>query len=80
MDCWHMYCIDEWNGGRPAGTEKWIGEGKLEMPTSIAAEEQLVFQVESYPTGMQIQNIRSLHSAARLRTYAKKTFCISKPP
>ncbi len=58
MDCWHMYEIDEWNGGRPAGLEKWIGEGKLEMPTTIAAEEQLIFQVETYPTGMQIQNIR----------------------
>ena len=43
MDCWHMYFIDEWNGGRPAGTEKWIGEGKLEMRTTIAAEEQLIF-------------------------------------
>ena len=58
MDCWHMYATDEWNGGRPAGVEKWIGEGKLELGTSIAAEEQLIFQVESYPTGMQIQNIR----------------------
>src|SRR2546423_2136941 len=55
MDCWHMYFIDEWNGGRPAGTEKWIGEGKLEMATSIAAQEQPVFQGESYPTRMQIQ-------------------------
>jgi hypothetical protein len=66
MDCWHMYCIDEWNGGRPAGVEKWIGEGKLELATSIAAEEQLIFQCESYPTGMQIQNIRLVAEAMGL--------------
>ncbi|MEA2626468.1 MAG: hypothetical protein QOD06_2513 [Candidatus Binatota bacterium] len=58
MDAWHMYPIDEWNGGRPAGVEKWIREGMLELPTTIAAEEQMIFQVETYPTGMQIQNIR----------------------
>lgn len=66
MDCWHMYFIDEWNGGRPAGMEKFIREGMLELGTSIAAEEQLIFQVESYPTGMQIQNIRLASEAMGL--------------
>ena len=36
-DAWHMYMIDEWNGGRPAGVEQWIGEGKLEVGIPIAA-------------------------------------------
>jgi hypothetical protein len=69
MDCWHMYFIDEWNGGRPAGVEKWIREGMLEFPVTIAGEEQLVFQVESYPTGMQIQNIRLAAEAMGLGTW-----------
>src|ERR1039457_4469616 len=51
MDFWHYYMIDEWNGGRPAGLQKWIKEGMLELPTSIAGEEQLIFQVEQFPTG-----------------------------
>ena len=34
MDVWHYYMIDEWNGGRPAGLEKWIREGMLELPVS----------------------------------------------
>ena len=58
FDYWHMYATDEWNGGRPAGVEEWIGEGKLELPTSIAGSEQLIFQVESYPTGCMVQNVR----------------------
>ena len=57
-DAWHMYMIDEWNGGRPAGVEEWIGEGKLELPIPIAAEEQLIFQVEMYPAGIMVQNIK----------------------
>jgi len=58
FDFWHMYPTDEWQGGRPAGVEKWIGEGKLELATSIAGSEQLIFQVESYPTGCMVQNVR----------------------
>ena len=57
-DAWHMYMIDEWNGGRPAGVAEWIGEGKLELPIPIAAEEQLIFQVEMYPAGIMVQNIK----------------------
>ena len=57
-DAWHMYMIDEWNGGRPCGVEQWIGEGKLELPIPIAAEEQLIFQVEMYPAGIMVQNIK----------------------
>ncbi|MGH2578747.1 MAG: hypothetical protein ACRDG9_13525, partial [Actinomycetota bacterium] len=57
-DAWHMYMIDEWNGGRPAGVAEWIGEGKLELPVPIAAEEQLIFQVEMYVAGIMVQNIK----------------------
>ena len=58
MDFWKYYMIDEWNGGRPAGLEKWISEGMLELPTTIAGEEQLIFQVEQFPTGAMVQNMR----------------------
>jgi hypothetical protein len=44
FDFWHTYLIDEWNGGRPAGTEKWIKEGMLELPSTIAASEQGILQ------------------------------------
>ncbi|HEY3239987.1 MAG TPA: hypothetical protein VGL92_10515 [Acidimicrobiia bacterium] len=57
-DAWHMYMIDEWNGGRPAGVAEWVGEGKLELPVPIAAEEQLIFQVEMYSAGIMVQNIK----------------------
>ncbi len=69
FDFWHMYPIDEWNGGRPAGVEKWIGEGKLELATTIAAEEQLIFQVEQYPIGCMIQNVRLAAESLGLGTW-----------
>src|ERR1035441_2768624 len=56
--CWQSYLIDEWNGGRPAGTEKWIKEGMLELPSTIAASEQGILQGESYPVGCMVQNMR----------------------
>ncbi len=58
FDFWHTYLIDEWNGGRPAGTEKWIKEGMLELPNTIAASEQGLLQSESYPVGCMVQNMR----------------------
>lgn len=58
FDSWAVYPIDEFNGNRPAGVEPWIGEGKLELPVPIAAFDQLWFQVEQYPAGMMVQNIR----------------------
>jgi hypothetical protein len=76
MDYWHMYEVDEWNGGRPAGLEKWIGEGKLEMPTTIAGEEQLIFQVEQYPTGCMMQNMRLASEAMGLGAWV---FCGFNP-
>jgi len=69
FDSWHMYPIDEWNGGRPAGVEKWVREGMLELGTTIAAEEQLIFQVEQYPTGCMVQNIRLAAESLGLGTW-----------
>jgi hypothetical protein len=76
MDFWHMYPIDEWNGGRPAGVEKWVREGMLELATTIAAEEQLIFQVENYPTGCMMQNIRLASEAMGLGAWV---FCGFNP-
>jgi hypothetical protein len=76
MDVWHFYMIDEWNGGRPAGLEKWIGEGKLELPSTIAGEEQLIFQVEQFPIGCMVQNIRLATEAMGLGAWV---FCGFNP-
>jgi len=76
MDCWHYYPIDEWNGGRPAGVEKWIKEGMLELPTPIAAEEQLIFQVEQFPIGCMVQNMRLAVEAMGLGAWV---FCGFNP-
>ncbi|HYL60663.1 MAG TPA: hypothetical protein VEU51_17490 [Candidatus Acidoferrales bacterium] len=66
FDFWHTYLIDEWNGGRPAGTAKWIKEGMLELPTTIAASEQGLLQSESYPVGCMVQNMRLVCEAMGL--------------
>lgn len=76
LDFWHMYPIDEWNGGRPAGVEKWIEEGKLELATTIAASEQLIFQVEMYPVGCMVQNVRLAAESMGLGTWC---FCGFNP-
>jgi len=76
MDAWHYYPIDEWNGGRPAGVEKWIREGMLELPVSIAGEEQLIFEVEAYPTGCMVQNMRLATEAMGLGAWV---FCGFNP-
>ncbi len=76
MDVWHFYMIDEWNGGRPAGLEKWIREGMLELPSTIAGEEQLIFQVEQFPIGCMVQNIRLATEAMGLGAWV---FCGFNP-
>jgi len=58
FDAWAMFPVDEFNGMQPAGVGEWVGEGKLELPIPLAAFDQLWFQVEQYPVGMMIQNIR----------------------
>jgi hypothetical protein len=76
MNCWHYYLIDEWNGGRPAGVEKWVREGMLEFPVTIAAQEQTVFQIEQYPTGCMVQNMRLAAEAMGLGAWV---FCGFSP-
>jgi hypothetical protein len=76
FDFWHMYPIDEWNGGRPAGVGKWVREGMLELPVPISAGEQTTFQVEAYPTGSMVQNIRLAAEAMGLGAW---TFCGFNP-
>src|SRR3989475_11028962 len=58
FDAWAMFPIDEFNGNQPAGVGEWVGEGKLELPIPMAAFDQLWFQVETYPGGMLVLNIR----------------------
>jgi hypothetical protein len=76
FDSWHAYPIDEWNGGRPAGVQRWIGEGMLELPVPIAGLEQLIFQVEMYPPGAMVQNVRLAVEAMGLGAWC---FCGFNP-
>jgi hypothetical protein len=57
FDFWHVYMIDDATQ-KPAGVDKWVGEGKLEFPISIGQSEQFFFQVEMYPPGSMVQNMR----------------------
>jgi hypothetical protein len=57
FDAWHLYYIDDATQ-KPAGVEKWVGEGKLEFPVAISQIEQFFLQVETYPPGSMVQNMR----------------------
>src|SRR6266540_4336598 len=49
---------DDYQTGEPAGVGEWFGEGKLEFPITIGQIEQFIFQVETYPPGSIVQNMR----------------------
>src|SRR2546430_13670228 len=36
----------------------WVKEGQLEFPVTISQIEQFIFQVETYPPGSYVQNMR----------------------
>ena len=57
FDAWHLYFIDD-RTGEPAGVGPWVKEGQLEFPISIAQIEWFMFQVETYPPGSYVQNMR----------------------
>jgi hypothetical protein len=57
FDAWHIYLTDD-KTGEAAGTAEWVGEGKLEFPITISQFEQFIFQVETYPPGSMVQNMR----------------------
>jgi hypothetical protein len=57
FDAWHLYFTDD-QTGEPAGVGEWVGEGKLEFPITIGQIEQFIFQVETYPPGSIVQNMR----------------------
>jgi len=51
------YLVDDATG-QPAGLQKWVDQGLLKIPASISGHEQGMFQVETYPVGCMVQNIR----------------------
>ncbi|MFF5991378.1 hypothetical protein [Prauserella flavalba] len=57
FDAWHVYLVDDATA-EPAGTARWVGQGKLEFPLAISQYEQFLFQVETYPPGSMVQNMR----------------------
>jgi hypothetical protein len=57
FDVWHLYFLDDATQ-QPAGLDKWVGEGKLEFPVTISQIEQFLLQVETYPPGSYVQNMR----------------------
>jgi hypothetical protein len=65
----HVCLIDDFRGGRPAGLERWIGDGRLERPVPLSAYEQDVFRNETYPAGCMVQNVRLAAEALGLGTW-----------
>ena len=57
FDLWHLFPLDDATG-QPAGVAKWVREGQLEMPVPMSSLEKSAFQVETYPAGSMVQNIR----------------------
>lgn len=57
FDAWHIYFVDD-QTGEPAGVGQWVEEGKLEFPINISQYEWFIFQVETYPPGSYVQNMR----------------------
>src|SRR6266849_1682071 len=57
FDVWHLFPLDDATQ-QPAGVGQWVREGQLEMPVPISSLEKFIFQVETYPTGSMVQNIR----------------------
>jgi hypothetical protein len=57
FDAWHIYFVDD-RTGEPAGLGQWVEEGKLEFPIAISQWDQFIFQVETYPPGSMVQNMR----------------------
>jgi hypothetical protein len=57
FDVWHLFPLDDATG-QPAGVAQWVKEGQLEMPVPISSLEKFIFQVETYPAGSMIQNVR----------------------
>lgn len=57
FDAWHLYFVDD-RTGEPAGVGPWVKEGQLEFPVAISQIEQFIFQVETYPPGSFVQNMR----------------------
>lgn len=71
FDVWHLYFIDDATQ-QPAGLERWVGEGKLEFPITISQIEQFALQVETYPPGSYVQNMRLAAEAMGLGNWV---FC-----
>jgi hypothetical protein len=57
FDAWHIYFVDD-QTQEPAGVGPWVEEGKLEFPITISQFEWFIFQVETYPPGSYVQNMR----------------------
>jgi hypothetical protein len=57
FDAWHIYFVDDATQ-EPAGLGPWVGEGKLEFPITMSQWELFIFQVETYPPGSYVQNMR----------------------
>ncbi len=52
------YPVDEFHGGRPCGLEHLVDAGVLRYPIPISQLELGIFQIEQYPVGCIVQNIR----------------------
>jgi len=71
FDIWHLYFLDD-QTQQPAGLAPWVKEGQLEFPITISQIEQFIFQVETYPPGGMVQNMRLAAEAMGLGNWV---FC-----
>lgn len=71
FDFWHLYFVDD-QTGEPAGVGQWVREGQLEFPVTISTYDQFMFQVEMYPAGGTVQNMRLAAEAMGLGNWV---FC-----
>jgi hypothetical protein len=71
FDFWHLYFVDD-QTGEPAGVGEWVREGMLEFPVTIATYDWFIFQVETYPAGASVQNMRLAAEAMGLGNWV---FC-----
>lgn len=69
---WNGYYMVDDRTGEPAGLKKWVDQGLLTIPSGISQIEELIFQVEMYPVGCMVQNIRLAGEALGIGTWV---FC-----
>jgi hypothetical protein len=70
----HAYLTDDFGGENPAGLDRWIRPGQLELPVPLSVYEQGMLRTQSYPAGCIVQNIRLAAEALGLGSWCFSGF------